>query len=266
MNSYEHQQLVAIEEWKKKEPSVVTQSLSKILSPIAWGVNRIIPQKAIEGALTASNGLAEWITDEDDILRDAKVRSISELQTKNLRLSDQLANEVHNWALALLGAEGGATGWMGLPGMAVDIPMVVTLALRTIHKIGLCYGFKAQTEQDKLFVYTIMSAAGANTLKEKTASLLVLKQLNVIIMKQTWKKMAEKAAANKVSQEALITAIRQLAARLGINLTKRKALQAIPIVGAGVGAAMNVSFINDISWAARRCFQELWLKENGQTE
>ena len=50
--------------------------------------------------------------------------------------------------------------------------------------------------------------------------------------------------------------------QLGINITKRKALQAIPLFGTVVGAAMNAQFINDIAWAARRAFQERWLIEN----
>lgn len=39
-------------------------------------------------------------------------------------------------------------------------------------------------------------------------------------------------------------------------------MQAIPVVGAGVGAAMNAKYINDIAWAARRTFQERWLRDN----
>ena len=57
---------------------------------------------------------------------------------------------------------------------------------------------------------------------------------------------------------------RNLAKQLGINITKRKAAQAIPIIGAGVGAAMNLAFINDVSWAARRAFQEKWLIDNNK--
>ena len=41
------------------------------------------------------------------------------------------------------------------------------------------------------------------------------------------------------------------------------AKQAIPVVGVGVGAAMNAKYLNDIAWAARRSFQERWLRDNG---
>ncbi len=119
---------------------------------------------------------------------DAKVNSIIELKTKDLQLSDKLADEVHNWALAGLGLEG--ESWLFcVTRMFVDIPMVVTIALRTIHKIGICYGYKALTLEDTQFVYSIMSVAGSNSMQEKNMALVTLKQLNVILVKQSWKKM-----------------------------------------------------------------------------
>ncbi|MDE6822352.1 EcsC family protein [Bacteroides acidifaciens] len=266
MNTYEESQIKDIKIWKATEPSVVSKAVGYMTKPIVLVANRIIPQKAIQGALTASNTLAKLITDEQDIIRNAKVNSIIELKTKDLQLSDKLADEVHNWALAGLGLEGGVTGFFGLPGMFVDIPMVVTIALRTIHKIGICYGYKALTLEDTQFVYSIMSVAGSNSMQEKNMALVTLKQLNVILVKQSWKKMAEKATVNKYCSEAILITIKSLAKQLGINITKRKAIQAIPLIGAGVGATMNIAFINDICLAARRSFQERWLIDNGKVQ
>ena len=107
-----------------------------------------------------------------------------------------------------------------------------------------------------------MSAAGANSAQEKAAAIATIQAAKVIIAKVTWKKMAEKAAANRGGIEAAIIAIKALAKQLGINLTRRKALQAIPVIGGVVGATMNVAFLNDIAIAAKRTFQELWLQRN----
>ena len=96
MDNYEQQQYQKIVEWKNQAPSVVSRTVGTFLKPITWVVNKVIPQKAIEGVLVACNGMAEIITDCNDIIRDAQVSKISDLQTKDLHLSDQLANEVHN--------------------------------------------------------------------------------------------------------------------------------------------------------------------------
>jgi len=45
-------------------------------------------------------------------------------------------------------------------------------------------------------------------------------------------------------------------------LTKRKALQAIPAIGALIGASVNGWYIKEVGWTARRAFQERWLLEN----
>lgn len=261
---YEINEFNEIIKWQNEEPSVVRKLIGTALKPVTWTINKIIPTKAIQGALTASDYLASALTDSKDIKRDGNVKEIKELRHKDLELSDRLANNVHNWANGIAVLEGGTTGATGLPGMIVDIPTLITMGLRVIHKIGLCYGYECKTYQDKQFIYGIISAAGANTVEEKTIAVTTLQTINVTIAKTTWKKIAEKAAQDKASKEAFIIAIRQLAKQLGINLTKRKALQAIPVVGGLVGASMNLSYINDIAWAARRSFQERWLMENGK--
>lgn len=262
ISQYEENQFNEIVKWEQKVPSVVSMVLNTALKPVTMLVQAVIPSKAIKGALVASNWLAESLTDSKDIKRDGKVNSIKELQHKDLELSDKLANVVHNWANGIATAEGGAVGLAGLPGMVADIPALITLSLRTIHKIGLCYGYECKTEADKRFVYGILSAAGANTVEEKTISVATLQAMSVTISKMTWKKMSEKAMSNKYGIEAAVLTIKALAKQLGMNITKRKAAQAIPVIGAGVGAAMNLAFINDVSWAARREFQKRWLYDN----
>lgn len=266
ISQYEENQFNEIIKWEQKVPSVVSMVLNTALKPVTMLVQTIVPSKAIKGALVASNWLAESITDSKDIIRDGGVGSIKELQHKDLELSDKLANEVHNWANGIATVEGGAIGLAGLPGMIADIPALITLSLRTIHKIGLCYGYECKSEADKRFVYGILSAAGANTVEEKSISVATLQAINVTISKMTWKRMSEKAMSNKYGLEAAILTIKALAKQLGINLTKRKAAQAIPFVGAGVGAAMNLAFVNDVAWAARREFQKRWLYNNKKIE
>jgi len=261
---YENKQIEAIKEWKSQEPGVLNKAVSTVLSPLTWLVQKVVPESAIKGALNLGNILARKLADIGDIKKSAGVAEINELKTKDLEQSDKLANSVHVKAVLIASGEGAGAGFFGLPGMAVDIPAIITLSLRTIHKIGMCYGYEVKDENDQNFIYGILSAAGANTIPEKVAALTYLRSIEVAIAKQTWKVIAEKAAVEQFSKEAGIMLIKNLAKQIGVNITKRKALAAIPVVGAAVGGSVNGWYINDIAWSARRAFQERWLMDNGK--
>lgn len=262
LSEYEKHQIREIGEWKREEPSVASKVVGFVLTPLTWLIHKVVPDAAIRGVLDLSSSAAEWLTDTDDIVRDAGVNRVEDLKKHDLEKSDQLANEVHNWAIGLATVEGGGTGAAGVFGLAVDIPAIIVIALRTIHKIGVCYGFEVKTKSDREFVLAIMAASGANEMKEKVAALSTLRAIEVSVAKTTWKKLAEKAATEQFGKEAGIIGIKNLAKQLGINLTKRKTLQAIPAIGAIVGASVNGWYIKEVGWAARRAFQERWLMEN----
>jgi hypothetical protein len=264
LSPYEISQAVDIYNWKNSEPGVISNAVGHALAPVNWAIQKIIPEKAIMGALDLANRGARQMADSRDLLREANVSSIQELYHLPIERSDELAKNVQDWAIALGAAEGGATGFFGVFGIPADIPAIITLALRTIHKVGLCYGFEMETEEDFQFLYAILSSSSANTLEEKFAALATLRSFQMILVRQTWKKMAETAAQRAVGREGALITLRTLAKQLGINITKRRALAAIPAIGALVGASVNAWYMKDVGWAARRSFQERKLVEQGK--
>ena len=257
------QQYALIKAWENEEPGVVSKTFGKLLSPVGKIISAVVPESVIESAINAANAAVQYLTDTADVLRDGNVECVEELRTKDLKLCDQMADSVHNWAIGIATAEGAAVGATGLPGIAADIPFITTLALRTIHKIGVCYGYVADAsnaEEEKAFVLGVLAAANASTLGEKASFILGLKQISLLIQRNAWKKLAEMGTANLLAKS--IVSVRQAAKLIGVNLTKRKASQSIPFIGGAVGAALNASFINDIAWAARRSYQRRWLEEN----
>ncbi|MBF0280451.1 MAG: EcsC family protein [SAR324 cluster bacterium] len=264
LSHYEEEQIQRINEWQTEAPSVFSKTLEATLSPMTWLLEKIIPGSAIQGILQCSNVAAEWVSDTEDIQQSAQVMDIEELRQKDLGLSDKLANDVHNWAIGLASLEGGASGAVGWFGMAVDIPTIITLALRTIHKIGACYGYERESKEDGEFILAILSASGANNMEQKITALTSLRSIEKMIASQTWAALSQKAVENKISQEAAAVSIKALASQLGVNLTRRKVLQVIPAVGAAVGASVNAWYIKEVGWTARRAFQERWLVDNNK--
>jgi EcsC protein family len=262
MSDYEQAQADGIEKWKAEEPGAISQIFGIVVQPLAWLVQQVVPEAAIQGALDFASAAGKWLADTADILHEAEVEKVAELRTKDLSLSDRLADEIHNWAIGVAVVEGTATGTFGILGAPVDVPAIITVAMRTIHKVGLCYGYECESEPDRQFVLGILAASRANSIEEKVTALTTLRALEVLIARQTWKSMAEKAAQSQLSKEAAILGIKNLARQLGINITKRRALAAIPAIGAFIGGSVNGWYVKDVGWAARRAFQERWLRDN----
>lgn len=100
-SDYLMQQYALIKAWENEEPGVVSKTFGKLLSPVGKLISVVVPEKVIESAINAANAAAQYLTDTDDVLRDGKVESIDELRTKNLKLCDQMADSVHNWAIGV---------------------------------------------------------------------------------------------------------------------------------------------------------------------
>jgi len=262
---YEREQIGAIELWRATPPSVVERAMSTLAMPVAWAVNKVIPTKAVEGALRGSNWLAGKTLGKNWAAKKAGVADEAALAGLPLRQLDEIADRFHTRAIAYATTEGGAMGALGVVGIAFDVPALITLALRTIRGIGSAYGYDAEDEAEREFALAILSAAGSSSLTEKTAALATLQSIKVTAGRVTFKKMAEAAASRPLSNEAAIIAIKTLAKQLGVNITKRKLAQAVPVIGGAVGMAVNAAFIGDVGWAARRAYQARLLTDRGHT-
>lgn len=247
-DEYIEKQLVEIKKWEEQKPSIINNSLNKVFQPMSRFTTKIIPESVVEQAIYHAHNLGQKLSNKSDILKKANVNTIEELKYKDLALSDKLASNIHKWAVGIAGSEGFATGFGGTATIVADVGAVIVWAFRTIHKIAMCYGYEIKTSEDKKLVLDILSISGANSMKEKKEALIALKS---------------DFLQKKIIEEILMSnLVKQVAKQLGINLTKRKLMQIIPIVGAGIGATVNASYINDIAWAARRSYQLKWITDN----
>ena len=221
LGEYEKEQIRAIEEWKNEKPPVIVSAFGVVMFPISLLIQTFVPRSAIQRAISGTNWAAEWFADEGDVMRKGGVSEIDALRTKDLKLSDKLANEVHNRAIGIASAEGVGSGLWGISGLALDIPFIITFALRTIHKIGLCYGYKNNDEKGRQFVLALLSAAGANTASERADAVKMLRAIDVMIAKQTLKRVTEKAVERQLAKEPVMVSVKNLGKKLAMNITER---------------------------------------------
>lgn len=266
-----------IKSWENEKPGFLNQVADFILWPAEKAAEALIPASVLDSvgnaAQTCLSGLASQTTRtcDPDAIRKAVESRGHELGGENssscdlLKAADERARESWNWHIGCAVAEGGATGAAGFAGLAVDIPSIFAILIREIQEIAISYGYDPDDESEREYLLHVLRTGSATNIKEKIGFVISLKEFEQVLIKVAWKNMAEKLATKQISKESLLAAIRQFAKSLGIQITKRKALQMIPVIGALVGASFNGVLANDIGKAAYMSYRRRWIADRSGT-
>lgn len=246
---YEERCRLELEQWRERAPSLLVQGSERLLAPAVRAVQAAIPDEAFRAALHAADDVATRFAARQRFLRAAACAAIEELRARRLQENDRFFKRVRRQAIGLAAGSGIATGLAGAPGLALDIPALVTQALMSIHRVGWCYGFD-WNERDSRQALAVFALASANTMAEKQAAwaaVLACQDSEQAALRDG----LERAAGRELSKQAAVTGLQTLARQLGINLGRRKALGVVPILGALVGGSVNAWYLNDVCQAAR---------------
>ena len=192
--------------------------------------------------IAKSYQLALKLAGKDDIKTRAEVKDVREMLKKSLEDCDRLAFETGVFSQVFATAEGAATGAGGVFTTLIDIPLLLIFALRTILKIGHCYGYPLDQHKDQRFVLGVLIAATSGTLPSKRYRLDQLHSLEEMIIEE--------------SQEEI------LADEVLSFLFQLEIFAGVPGIGAISGGLLNLAFMRRVDNTARRVFQERWLRAN----
>jgi hypothetical protein len=246
LSSYEAGIVQEIAAWKSLPPNPFSELFDMIAMPVADLIEKVIPDNLVRAAIAKSYELSEVLAGQEDIKRQAGVRELSELLKKPLEGCDRLAFQVSAAAQAWATVEGAATGAGGVLTTLIDVPLMFVLALRTILKIGHCYGYALDRAADRQFVLGILIAASSSSLQVKRKRLEELKQIEEMLLEETQEEI--------LAEEALSL------------LFQLEIFEEVPGVGMISGALLNLFFIRRVDRTARHVFQERWLAENGKVD
>ena len=158
---------------------------------------------------------------------------------------------LHKLAVAATGAGGGAFGLIGLP---VELPLSTTILLRSIADIVRSEGERLRTPGGKLACLEVFALGGRRTSDDANQSAYFL--IRGALAKSV-SEAAEYITAKGLVEEgapAIVRFITQLATRFGVVVSEKVAAQAVPVIGAAGGAAINVLFIDHFQDMARGHF------------
>ncbi|KQP33663.1 peptidase [Methylobacterium sp. Leaf104] len=158
----------------------------------------------------------------------------------------------HKAMAAVSGAVGGA---FGLATLAVELPVSTTLMLRSIAQIAQEEGEDLTDPENALACVQVFALGG----REAAGSALTESGYFAVraALAKTMVEAARYAGNRALLDEAAPALIRfstQIAARFGLVVSQKVAAQAVPILGAVGGAAVNAAFMDHFQSTARAHF------------
>ncbi len=150
-------------------------------------------------------------------------------------------NFFHKCLVVVSGAVGGA---LGLPALAVELPLSTCVMLRSVADIARSQGEQLQTRDAQLACIQVFAMGGRSDKDDAGESAYFM--LRAALAKSVTEALEYVTERSVIEEGApvLIRLIAQIAERFEINVTEKLAAECIPLVGAAGGGAINLMFIN----------------------
>lgn len=147
-----------------------------------------------------------------------------------------------HWHKALAAASGAVGGTFGLPALALELPVSTTIILHAIADIARAEGEDLSDPEAALAcleVFALGGRAGTDDLAD-TGYFTVRAALAKSVAEAA-RYIAERGLAEE-GAPALVRVTAQIASRFGLTLSQKFTAQAVPVIGAVAGAAINAAF------------------------
>jgi hypothetical protein len=250
LTEYELRQVCAIAAWKGEKPGLAKGLIHRASGSLTRLGGRIIPAAPVKVAIEAVNRAAGRIAKDDSVLKDAVavaagVRSLEDVAAQPLEFADGLADRVIADAGGIALGLGAATGAGGPVSVAAGVPAMLFGALRAIHRVSQAYGYAFEPEPEQRLMIGILSLSTAATPEQRQQAMEGYRRQ----IESSFFAYAVEESAHKALQRAVF------GAELGAW---------VPGFNIAFNAYLNRQFVTRAGVAAKRVFQERWLRDRGK--
>ncbi len=163
----------------------------------------------------------------------------------------QSADVLHKVIVAATGAGGGA---FGLPALLVELPISTTFMLRSIVDVARSQGERIKDIETKLACIEVFAFGGPSRGDDAAETgYFAVRAALARTVSEAAQYIAERGIARE-GAPVLVRLISQIASRFGVAVSEKAAAQAVPVIGALGGAAVNLIFIQHFQNVARGHF------------
>ncbi len=223
--------------WLLENPAWIAKITNIVGTPIEWAIAKLpmgageIIKKAAEKAITKALSVAVSTMDH------------------------QYRGEPFKWLHRLtVVATGGAGGFFGLPGLAVELPLSTVIMMRSIADVARAEGEDIGALDAQLACVQVFALIGPKRMDAATETgYYAVRMALARALTEAGELIAEKGLMER-GAPAIIRLIARIASRFGVIVSEKAAAEAFPIIGAVGGAAINLLFINHFQSMARGHF------------
>jgi len=173
------------------------------------------------------------------------------LGTMDAKYVGAASNLWHKAAATASGATGGA---FGLAALALELPISTTIMLRSIADIARAEGENLEQPEARLQCLQVLALGGRSKADDAAeAGYFAARVALARTISEAATHLAQKGLSQK-SAPAVVRLVSQVAARFSVVVSEKAAAQAVPLVGAFGGAAINAIFIDHFQDMARGHF------------
>lgn len=179
-----------------------------------------------------------------DVTRRAIEKGL-DMALRTMDTSSQQAGAPSNrWHKIAVGASGAVGGAFGLTALAIELPISTTIMLRSIADVARSQGEDLRDPAARLECLHVLALGGRHANDDATDA--------GYFAARTAMAKALSAAAQHVSQKgvtaagapAMVKLVTDIASRFSVSVSEKALVQAVPVVGALGGAAINTLFID----------------------
>ncbi len=218
---------------------------------VDWTIDNVI-----SGLLRLTNEIVQDFVWRDIIHSEFRkaglaVQNREDILKLDLKDIDRVMEGLDTKYRAVAAAEGAVAGYTGAAGIVPDIVALVSINLRAAGEYAVYCGFDTSQEVERLFALQILDAVSQPSDAAKQIALAPVMRLS--------QRLARQQALEVIEQQALVRAIQNATRALGIQLTRAKLADIVPVVGAFIGSGFNAYYTSKVCDTAHNIYRERFL-------
>ncbi|WP_442602252.1 EcsC family protein [Paenibacillus sp. KN14-4R] len=254
--------LAEIEAWEKDQRSLwFWEKLGRLPFAILDRLTPKFMQDKIGQIIDEVGGYVQtggqYLISEKDIIQklDAKAaeyaaKSGTDKEGDNHSLSlvvmDAVADDLRKSRTNMAFMQGATTGFGGIFTLAIDIPAVLSISLKVLQEIAICYGYDPNDPAERIFIVKCLQFSSSDIVGKKA----ILDDLT--------------SFGDEVKQKQIASQIqgwRETVVLYIDNFGWKKLFQMVPVVGMVFGAFLNKSTVEDVAETGRMLYRKRRIME-----